>query len=181
MTGKGKTKEVKDTDVQPEPEVVIKEVEKPLNLAEKSPTELEQLKDQIEAQKVENHLEAEKKKIKALKCPACNTNLKLDPERYMKEGSIKDETECKKCEKLVTVGITYNGDPSILTAQIDGPRAGNFVWEVKKPVDWEDKHVKKWAEEEMSKLKENKSSLSINEQKLFRLLYLGLKKQKIVK
>jgi hypothetical protein len=46
---------------------------------------------------------------------------------------------------------------------------------------WTDKHVKRWAEEEMQAIKENRSTLKMNEQKLFRMQYLGLKKQKIVR
>lgn len=186
MTGKSKSKSQKEKPkaekVQSEPKVVevIKEVEKPLNLAEKSPTELAKLEEQIEAQKINNHLKSEKKRIEKVKCPVCNTNLKLDPEKYMKQGTIKEDIECKKCEKLITVTIGYDSDPASSTAKIE-IKPGHYTWEVKKPSEWKDKHVLRWAEEEMEKLENNQSSLNPNEQKLFRLLYLGLKKQKIIK
>jgi len=156
------------------------EIEKPLNLSEKSPEELEDLQSKIESQKIENHLQEEEKRIKAMECPLCGRKLGLKPAKYMKTGNIPEEIECKKCEKLLTVSIIYKDDPETTNAEIN-IKPGNYAWETKLPVQWTDKHVTRWAEEEMLKIKENRSTLSINEQKLFRLLYLGLKKQKIIK
>ncbi|MDY9922788.1 hypothetical protein [Methanobacterium sp.] len=171
-----------ETTSEESSEVVIKEVEveKPLDLAEKSPEELENLQSEIESQKIQNHLQDEEARIKAMVCPLCGRKLGLKPDKYMKTGNIPEEIECKKCEKLLTVSVIYNDDPETTDAEIT-IKPGNYVWETKLPSQWTDKHVTRWAEEEMKKLPENRSSLSINEQKLFRLLYLGLKKQKLVK
>lgn len=171
----------KAEEASTEPEVVEKivEVEKPLALEEKSPEELEKLQSDIESQKIQNHLKDEEAKIKAMACP-CGKKLGLKPEKYMKTGNLPEEIECKKCEKLLTVSIIYNDDPETSTAEIT-IKPGNYAWEVKLPSQWTDKHVVRWAEEEMEKLHGNRSSLSINEQKLLRVLYLGLKKQKLVK
>lgn len=164
------------------PEVVEKivEVEKPLDLTEKSPQELAELEAKIESQKIQNHLTEQEKQIKAVACPVCNRKLGLKPADYMKTGNLPEEIECKGCEKLLRVFINYRDDPQTSDADIS-VKSGGYVWETKIPPQWEDKHVVRWAEEEMEKLKENRSTLSINEQKLFRLLYLGLKKQKIIK
>ncbi len=170
----------KNKEEETPPEMVVKEVEKPLDLAEKSPKELEELQSKIESQKIENHLKEEEKRIKATTCPVCNRNLKLKPEKYMQTGNTPEEKECPGCEKLLRVFIDYKDNPETSTAEIS-VKSGGYVWETKIPGQWKEKHVKRWAEEEMSRILENKSSLSIEEQKLFRLVYLGLKKQKIVK
>lgn len=171
-----------EEEVSQEPEVVEKivEVEKPLALADKSPEELEKLQSDIESQKIQNHLADEEAKIKAMACPLCGRKLGLKPEKYMKTGNLPEEIECKKCEKLLTVSVIYKDDPETSTAEIT-IKPGNYAWEVKLPSQWTDKHVIRWAEEEMAKLSANRTSLSINEQKLLRVLYLGLKKQKLVK
>lgn len=169
----------KNKDESSEPELV-KEVGNPLNLADKSPKELEELQSQIESQKTENHLKREEKRIKAIECPVCGRKLKLKPKRYMQTGNTPEELECPGCEKLLRVFINYKENPETSTADIT-VKSGGYAWETKVPGEWDDKHVKRWAEEEMARIKENRSALSIEEQKIFRLLYLAVKKQKIVK
>jgi hypothetical protein len=88
--------------------------------------------------------------------------------------------ECKKCEKVITVFINYREDPKLCTGDVT-LKIRPYVWIGQPPTMWTDKHVRRWAEEEMHAIKENRSTLNMNEQKLFRMMYLGLKKKKIIK
>ncbi len=145
-----------------------------------TPEELDELQTKINSQKVQNHLDAEAKRIKEISCPVCDTNLKLKPADYLKMGNKPEKLECKKCERFVTVYINYKEDPETSDADIT-VKSGGYPWATELPSTWEDKHVKRWIEEEEEKIKNNTSGLSVEGQKLFRMNLLALKKAKIIK
>lgn len=151
-----------------------------INLAKLSDQELADMQQQIEAQKVDNHLDAEKQKIKDIKCLSCGKKLGINPDYYLKEGNIPELIECPKCEMLCTVLIAYNDDPSIVESLITINSQG-YAWETQAPSLWADKHVKRWAQEESDKMDVNQSTLSLEGQKLFQCLRLTMKKQKLIK
>jgi hypothetical protein len=168
-------KEVKNEDIEETmPETSIKQIE------DMTPKERQKLVADIEKQNIQDHIEAEKQRIKNIECPNCGRNLGLKPENYLKQDNLPVPVECKKCEKVITVIVNYREDPTLCTADIT-LKIRPYAWIGQPPTMWTDKHVKRWAEEEMQAIKENRSTLNMNEQKLFRMMYLGLKKQKIVK
>jgi len=178
-----KTEEnIEQTEETPEVQEKIKEVivEKPLDLAEKTPEELAELEANIKNQETKNHLKAESQRIKDISCPKCGKNLGLKPEDYLKLGNLPESIECKECEIIVRVYVNYQEDPSISTADILVKNAG-FVWINQLPSTWEDKHALKWVEQEVEKLMNNQSSLSPDNQKLLRVQMVTLKKQKLIK
>jgi hypothetical protein len=150
------------------------------NIKKLTPKERQKLVEDIEKQNIKEHLEEEKQRIKDLECPNCGCNLGLKPKDYLKQDNLPVPVECKKCEKVITVIINYREDPTTTNADIT-LKIRPYAWISQPPTMWTDKHVKRWAEEEMQAIKENRSTLKMNEQKLFRMQYLGLKKQKIVK
>lgn len=172
--------ETKPAEETPEPEVIIQEVKVPIPIEDLSEKELDEFQAQIEEQKINNHLKAEEQKIKDVACPVCNKKLGLKPGEYMKLDNKAQVIECPKCERLITCLINYNEDPSISNADIT-LKTGGFAWETQHPSLWEDKHAQKWAQEEANKMAENKGTLSLEGQKLFRVMQLSLKKQKIIK
>jgi len=157
-----------------------KTVEKPLNLAEKSPQELAELQANIRKQEQINHIKAEAKRIKELSCPKCGENLGLNPKNYMKQGNLPESMECKGCERLISVYINYKEDPTISKAEIS-TKAKGYVWINQLPSTWQDKHTIKWVEQEKERLLKNQSTLSPDNQKLFRVQLLILEKLKIIK
>lgn len=172
---------IEEEMVQEEPiKEKIVEIEKPLNLAEKSTAELDKLEADIENQKIQNHLESERKRIEEISCKNCGNNLELQPEDYMKQNNTPFKLECKKCEKQQTITIQYTEPPETGTAIIE-VKSGNYAWEVNDPSTWKDKHVQRWMEDEQEKLETNRSTLKPNEKKLFRVLQLLAQKQKIIK
>ena len=187
MPRKGSNKEesvpeTEKTEETPEVQEKIKEVivEKPLDLADKSPEELVELEANIKSQGIKNHLKAESQRIKDISCPKCGKNLGLKPEDYLKLGNLPESIECKECGILVRVYVNYQEDPSISTADILVKNAG-YVWINQLPSTWEDKHALKWVKQEVEKLMKNQSSLSPDNQKLLRVQMVTLKKQKIIK
>ena len=169
-------KDAKDEYIE---ETMPEEHVKP-NIEDLTPAERQELVEDIKAQNIKEHLEAEKQRIKDLECPTCGRNIGLKPENYLKQGNLPIPVECKKCEKIITVIINYKEDPTVSNADIT-LKIRPYAWISQPPTMWTDKHVRRWAEEEMMAIKENRSTLNMNEQKLFRMQYLGLKKQKIVK
>ena len=122
-----------------EEKIIEKIVEKPLDLAEKSPEELAQFQKDIKNQELENHIKAETKRIKDISCPKCGRNLGLNPENYLKKGNLPEVFECKnkKCESLVRVYVNYKDDPSISDAEITTKGVG-YAWINQLPSTWED-------------------------------------------
>jgi DNA-directed RNA polymerase subunit M/transcription elongation factor TFIIS len=178
-----KTEEnIEQTEEIPEvqEEIVEKIVEKPLDLADKSPEELAELEANIKSQGIKNHLKAESQRIKDISCPKCGKNLGLKPEDYLKLGNLPESIECKECGILVRVYVNYQEDPSISTADILVKNAG-YVWINQLPSTWEDKHALKWVEQEVKKLMNNQSSLSPDNQKMLRVQMVTLKKQRLIK
>jgi len=178
-----KTEEnIEQTEETPEVQEKIKEVivEKPLDLADKSPEELAELEANIKSQGIKNHLKAESQRIKDISCPKCGKNLGLKPEDYLKLGNLPESIECPECEILARVYVNYQEDPSISSADITVINAG-FVWINQLPSTWEDKHAIKWVEQEVEKLMKNQSSLSPDNQKMLRVQMVTLKKQKLIK
>ena len=166
--------------VQEQPEEPVEEVAPVLKIEAMSDLELVQMQDQINAQQITNHLELEKQKIKDVTCPACDKTLGLNPKDYLKTGNIPQIIECPKCEMLASVNIRYTDDPSVTYAEITVREQG-YAWETQAPSEWTDTHAKRWAQEESKKLADAKSTLSPEGQKLFRVLQLSLKKQKLIK
>jgi hypothetical protein len=158
----------------------VEEVTPALKIEAMSDLELAQVQDQINAQQITNHLEQEKQKIESVKCPACDKALGLKPEDYLKTGNLPQIIECPKCEMLASVNIRYTDDPSLAYAEITVKEQG-YAWETQAPSEWTDTHAKRWAQEESKKLIDAKSTLSPEGQKLFRVLQLSLKKQKLIK
>ena len=158
----------------------VEEVTPALQIEAMSDLELAQMQDQINAQQITNHLELEKQKIEDVTCPACDNALGLKAEDYLKTGNLPQIIECPKCEMLASVNIRYADDPSVAYAEITVKEQG-YAWETQAPSEWTDTHTKRWAQEESKKLADAKSTLSPEGQKLFRVLQLSLKKQKLIK
>lgn len=186
---KDKTEERAPQEAENKEEEVVQEQPKEQPVEEDTPVlkieamsdlELAQMQDQINAQQISNHLELEKQKIKDVTCPACDKALGLNPEYYLKTGNIPQIIECPKCEMLASVNIRYADDPSVAFAEITVKEQG-YAWETQAPSEWTDTHAKRWAQEESKKLADAKSTLSPEGQKLFRVLQLSLKKQKLIK
>lgn len=183
---KSKGKEIENTEVIPEDPVekientIVETVEVPITPENMSDQELDDLQAKIEYQKIQNHTNKEAERIRAISCPSCGTNLDLNPDDYMKKGNKPEKIECQKCERLNTVYINYKDEPESSEAEIT-VKPGGFAWATQLPATWKDKHVKRWVEDEAQKISENKSSLTVEGQKLFRMQYLALKKLKIVK
>lgn len=181
---KNKDKEAESPDIEPKEAEVQEDVSvsaSDINLNELSDTELDDMEQKIADQKINNHLESEKAKIKKVKCANCGKPLGLKAEDYLKEGNIPQGVECPKCEMLNTVSIQYNGDPTVIDAVINVTAQG-YAWETQAPSTWTDDHIKRWAQEESKKMDAGQSTLtSIENQKIFQCLRLVMKKQKLIK
>lgn len=168
--------------VQEEPkEQPIEESTQTLDVEAMSDLELASMQEKINAQKITNHLEAEKQRIEDTSCPSCGQTLGLKGEDYLKTDNLPQRIECPNCEMLSAVYVNYSNDPSIADANITVKPQG-YVWETQAPSTWSDDHAKRWAQEESVKLAEGRSTLiNLENQKLFRVMQLILKKQKLIK
>ncbi|MBZ2166303.1 hypothetical protein [Methanobacterium spitsbergense] len=170
-----KTEKVKEESTE---EPVI--VEKPIEVSDLSRTERLNLADDIKKQDIVEHLESEKNRIEAITCPVCRKKLGLKGEDYQNTDNKNEVVECSNCEQLVKVTVRYTGPIENTKAEIS-TKARGYAWETRNPGLWEDKHVLKYVKAEAVKLEENRSVLTEDEQKLFRVMLLLLKKAKVIK
>lgn len=149
-------------------------------LSDKSSAELDEIEREIKAKRLQNHLENEKARIKALNCPKCGNNLELDPNEYMKKGNPPHTVECKDCERLIHVTIRYKDNPENSEAILRVKSLG-YPWQNQAPSTWTDEHVEKWLADEKPRFEDNKSQLPEENQKIFRVQLYILKKLKVLK
>ena len=132
----------------------------------KSNAEIDLEIHKLKAQKIENHVRAEAKRIKAIKCPACGKNLGLKPRAFMKKGGKAVTVECA-CETLVYVLVDYKDSPEQEEGRIV-VRSRGHAWETRPPTEWKDKHALKWYDLQVEAIKNDRCELPEETQKLIR-------------
>ncbi|MCE7699501.1 MAG: hypothetical protein K8E24_012090 [Methanobacterium paludis] len=172
-----KKESVKEKPVKDEKpvKVVEKIVEKPIRVEKLSRSQRAKLTEDIVRQDIQDHLNVERQRIKDVLCPECGKSLKLKPEDYLKTGNKPQRIECPSCERIIRVQIRYPGPVQTTSAEITTKSRG-YAWATQHPSTWKDSDVEKWVEQEEKAFSKNRSSLSPESQKLFRVLSLVLKK-----
>ena len=142
-----------------------------INFDKKSPEELNKLEAEIQSSRIKKHLNEEEQRIKDICCPECGSNLKLKPKDFMIIDRRPAQIECKECERLVKVSVKYLESPETSDATIN-IRKGGYAWVSQPPASWKDKHAERYYEDEKEKLLAGTSSLSLEGQKLLRVMML---------
>lgn len=199
MTKPDEKEEVEQTEATEEAKEELEETEtreevKKMPEDSLSNSQRMQLKiEKMQAEQTEEHILEEKKKIEAITCKHCgskkirpmgapkNRKFGVKAEDYMKspiEGlenwSKADNYECKDCNHITYVGISYSKPPeqngsAVLMIQDQG-----FPWQEYNPSELSDDHIKAWVHEKAGEVVNNQSGLTLDDQKLMRALDLAL-------
>lgn len=112
--------------------------------------------EDLKAQRIKVHLDNEKKKITEVNCGMCGTKLGVDPKPFLKKGVKAKVIVCPECDMQNRVQVKYQGNPeeeeAIITQSLK-----DYAWETKAPGKFDLGELKKWFENEGSRIEGNRS------------------------